>query len=323
MLENYFDVIVIGAGPIGLTCGIEAAKRNRSHLIIEKGCLVNSIFHYPANMTFFSTSERLEIGNVPFVSHGDKPTRREALEYFRRVKQSWDLNVHTYENVFELKKEEDLFHVISNKGKYISKNIIISTGFYDIPNYLNIPGEELPKVKHYFDEAHPYAYLKVIVIGAANSAVDVALETYRRASEVTMVIREDRIKENVKYWVKPYIDNRIKEGSIKTFFNSELVAIRDDEVDINTPEGVISIKNDFVFAMTGYHSDFSFLEKAGVTISTDDQRTPYFNEDTFETNVKGMFLAGVVCGGMDNGKWFIENSRYHAQNIFDHIDKSA
>ncbi len=323
MLENYFDVIVIGAGPIGLTCGIEAVKRGRSHLIIEKGCLVNSIFHYPANMTFFSTSERLEIGNVPFVSHGDKPTRREALEYFRRVKQSWNLNVHTYENVFELKKEEDLFHVISNKGKYISKNIIISTGFYDIPNYLNIPGEELPKVKHYFDEAHPYAYLKVIVIGAANSAVDVALETYRRASEVTMVIREDRIKENVKYWVKPDIDNRIKEGSIKTFFNSELVAIRDDEVDINTPEGVISIKNDFVFAMTGYHSDFSFLEKAGVTISTDDQRTPYFNEDTFETNVKGMFLAGVVCGGMDNGKWFIENSRYHAQNIFDHIDKSA
>ncbi len=323
MLENYFDVIVIGAGPIGLTCGIEAVKRNRSHLIIEKGCLVNSIFHYPANMTFFSTSERLEIGNVPFVSHGDKPTRREALEYYRRVKQSWNLNVHTYENVFELKKEEDLFHVISNKGKYISKNIIISTGFYDIPNYLNIPGEELPKVKHYFDEAHPYAYLKVIVIGAANSAVDVALETYRRASEVTMVIREDRIKENVKYWVKPDIDNRIKEGSIKTFFNSELVAIRDDEVDINTPEGVISIKNDFVFAMTGYHSDFSFLEKAGVTISTDDQRTPYFNEDTFETNVKGMFLAGVVCGGMDNGKWFIENSRYHAQNIFDHIDKSA
>ena len=323
MLENYFDVIVIGAGPIGLTCGIEAVKRNRSHLIIEKGCLVNSIFHYPANMTFFSTSERLEIGNVPFVSHGDKPTRREALEYYRRVKQSWSLNVHTYENVFDLKKEEDLFQVISNKGKYISKNIIISTGFYDIPNYLNIPGEELPKVKHYFDEAHPYAYQKVIVIGAANSAVDVALETYRRGSEVTMVIREDRIKENVKYWVKPDIDNRIKEGSIKAFFNSELVAIRDDEVDIKTPVGVISIKNDFVFAMTGYHSDFSLLEKAGVTISTDDQRTPYFNEDTFETNVKGMFLAGVVCGGMDNGKWFIENSRYHAQNIFDHIGKSA
>ncbi|MHB8336768.1 MAG: YpdA family putative bacillithiol disulfide reductase [Ignavibacteriaceae bacterium] len=323
MLENYFDVIVIGAGPIGLTCGIEAVKRNRSHLIIEKGCLVNSIFHYPANMTFFSTSERLEIGNVPFVSHGDKPTRREALGYYRRVKQSWNLNVHTYENVFDLKKEEDLFHVISNKGKYISKNIIISTGFYDIPNYLNISGEELPKVKHYFDEAHPYAYQKVIVIGAANSAVDVALETYRRGSEVTMVIREDRIKENVKYWVKPDIDNRIKEGSIKAFFNSELVVIRDNEVDIKTPEGVISIKNDFVFAMTGYHSDFSFLEKVGVTISTDEQRTPYFNEDTFETNVKGMFLAGVVCGGMDNGKWFIENSRYHAHNIFDHIGKSA
>ena len=321
MSENYFDVIVIGGGPIGLTCGIEAVKRKKSYLILEKGCLVNSIFHYPTNMTFFSTSERLEIGDVPFVSHSDKPTRREALEYFRRVKQSWELNVHNYETVLDLKKEKDLFHVISDKGNYVSKSVIIATGFYDVPNYLSIPGEELPKVKHYFDEAHPYAYLKVIVVGAANSAVDVALETYRRGSEVTMIIREDRIKENVKYWVKPDIDNRIKEGSIKAFFNSELVEIRGEEVDVKTPEGIITIKNDFVFAMIGYHSDFCFLEKAGVKISTDEQRTPYFDEDTFETNVKGIFLAGVVCGGMDNGKWFIENSRYHAQNIFDHIVK--
>jgi len=322
MSENILDVIIIGAGPIGLTCGIEALKRNYSHLIIEKGCLVNSIFHYPTNMTFFSTSERLEIGEVPFVSHGDKPTRREALEYFRRVKQSWNLNVHNYEKVEAVKKENELFKVISNKGKYLSRKVIIATGFYDEPNYLNIPGENLHKVKHYFDEAHPYAYLKVVVIGAANSAVDVALETYRRGSEVTMVIREDRIKDNVKYWVKPDIDNRIKEGSIKAYFNSELVNIKEEYVDVKTPDGLITLKNDFVFAMTGYHSDFDFLIKAGVQILDDEQRTPCFDQETFETNVPGLFLAGVVCGGMDNGKWFIENSRYHAANIFDSLAKA-
>lgn len=209
MKDNYFDVIIIGAGPIGLTCGIEAVKRKFSYLIIEKGCLVNSIFHYPTNMTFFSTSERLEIGEVPFVSHGDKPTRREALEYFRRVKHAWNLNVKTYETVLNIDEEKHSFAIVTDKGKYYCGKLIISTGFFDKPNYLNIPGEELPKVKHYFDEAHPYAYLKLIVVGAGNSAVDVALETYRRGSEVTMVIREDRIKESVKYWVKPDIENRI------------------------------------------------------------------------------------------------------------------
>ncbi len=323
METRNFDVIIIGAGPIGLSCGIEAAKRKLSHLIIEKGCLVNSIFHYPTNMTFFSTSERLEIGDVPFVSHGDKPTRREALEYYRRVKHSWNLNVNTYETVSGIKKTDRGFNIISDKGSYNCGSLIISTGFYDKPNYLNIPGEDLPKVKHYFNEAHPYAYLKLVVVGAANSAVDVALETYRRGSDVTMVIREDRIKDNVKYWVKPDIENRIKEGSIKAYFNSDLVRIDNNTVDINTHEGLITIENDFVFAMTGYHSDFDLLKKAGININGGDDKAPQFDPETFETNVPGIYLAGVVCGGNDTGKLFIENSRFHAVNIFNHIETGS
>ena len=320
MEAKNIDIIIIGAGPIGLSCGIEAAKRNYSHLIIEKGCLVNSIFNYPTNMTFFSTSERLEIGGVPFVSHGDKPTRREALEYYRRVKHAWNLNVHNYETVLEIKEKGNGFEIISDKDKYACKKLIIATGFYDKPNYLNIPGENMPKVKHYFNEAHPYAYLKLVVIGAANSAVDVALETYRRGSEVTMVIREDRIKDNVKYWVKPDIENRIKEGSIKAYFNSSLVKINEKSVEIKIPEGITEIENDFVFAMTGYHSDFELLKEAGININDGENQTPEYNPETYETNIKGIYLAGVVCGGMDTGKLFIENSRFHAVNIFNHIE---
>ncbi len=318
-MKKEYDVIIIGAGPIGLSCGIEAVKNGHSHLIIEKGCMVNSIFHYPTNMTFFSTSERLEIGEVPFVSHGDKPTRREALEYFRRVKQSWNLNIRTYEKVIDVKGKNNGFLITTDKNEYLCRKVIIATGFYDKPNYLNILGEELPKVKHYFDEAHPYAYLKIIVIGAANSAVDVALETYRRGSEVTMVIREDGIKDNVKYWVKPDIENRIKEGSIKAYFNSNVAEIRENEVDVQTPDGLITLENEFVFAMTGYHPDFSFLTNIGITLSDDDNKTPCYNPETFETNVKGIYMAGVVCSGMDTGKLFIENSRFHAKNIFKHI----
>ena len=313
-MEDKLDIIIIGAGPIGLACGIEAVKNKFSHLIIEKGCLVNSIFHYPTNMTFFSTSERLEIGDVPFVSHGDKPTRREALEYYRRVKSSWNLNVNTYEKVLDIKGEQGDYSIKSNKGTYSCKYVILATGFYDFPNYLNIPGENLPKVKHYFNEAHPYAYMKIVVIGAANSAVDVALETYRRGSEVTMVVRENEIKESVKYWVRPDIINRIKEGSIKAYFNSCLVEVRENEVDIQTPDGLITTPNDFVFAMTGYHSDFEFLEKIGIEISPND-KIPCYNQNSFETNKQGIFLAGVVCGGMDTGRLFIENSRYHAVSI--------
>lgn len=313
------NTIIIGAGPIGLTCGIEATKRNLSYLIIEKGCIVNSVFNYPVNMTFFSTSDRLEIGNVPLVSHGDKPTRREALEYYRKVVDYWKLKINTYEKVLSVMKSENLFVVVTNKAEYESENVIISTGFFDYPNLLNVPGEDLPKVFHYFKEAHPYAYEKVAVIGAGNSAVDVALETYRRGAEVTMIVCEDKLKDSVKYWVKPDIENRIKEGSIRAFFNSTVKEIKEEEIIINSHEGLKSIPNDFVFAMTGYHPDYNFLFEAGIKFTSDENKVPQFNPDTFETNVEGLFLAGVVCGGMETNKWFIENSRDHAEKIFNHI----
>jgi thioredoxin reductase (NADPH) len=317
-----YDVIIVGAGPIGLSCGIEAEKRNLKYLVIEKGCLVNSLYNYPVNMTFFSTSDRLEIGGVPFVSHGDKPTRREALEYYRRVKDSWNLKVKTYETVLEIKKEADGYLVFTGKDKYAGRNIIVATGYYDHPNLLNVPGEDLPKVRHYFKEAHPYAYLKVIVVGAGNSAVDVALETYRRGAEVTMVIREEKLKDSVKYWVKPDIENRIKEGSIKAYFRSCINAIKENEVLIRTPEGPVTLENDFVLAMTGYHPDFNFLKKIGIQVSEHENMEPACNPETLETGRKGIFLAGVVCGGMDTGKWFIENSLSHSKNIFEYLEKN-
>ncbi|HFB67567.1 MAG TPA: YpdA family putative bacillithiol disulfide reductase, partial [Calditrichae bacterium] len=231
-----YDVIIIGGGPIGLACGIEARKRGFSHLILEKGCLVNSVFHFPTNMTFFSTSERLEIGDVPFISHGEKPTRREALEYYRRVTAHWNLNVHTYEAAKKLQGQFPEFVVESERATYSAKAVIVATGFYDQPNLLHVPGEDLPKVKHYYDEPHPYVFQHVAVIGGGNSAVDVALETFRRgAASVTMIVREPALKSTIKYWVRPDIENRIKEGSIRAYFNSEVVEIRPKEIDVRTP----------------------------------------------------------------------------------------
>ena len=308
-----YDLIIIGAGPIGLACGIEAAKNNLNYLIIEKGCLVNSIYYYPTNMVFFSTSERLEIGGVPFISHGVKPTRTEALEYFRRVKSSWDLRLHSYEKVISVKGSQGNFSVTTSKDKYKSKNVIIATGFYDYPNKMNIPGENLPKVKHYYEDAHPFADQKLVIVGGGNSAVDVALETYRRGADVTMVIRNHGLDDGVKYWVLPDIENRIKEGAIKAYFESELVEIGEKDVLIRTKNGETKIPNDFVFAMTGYHPDFDFLKNVGITM------IPFYDLETFETNIHGIFLAGVVCGGMETRKWFIENSRYHAENIIKEI----
>ncbi len=270
-------------------------------------------------MTFFSTSERLEIGDVPFISHGPKPTRTEALEYYRRVKSSWDLNVNLYEKVISVKGEKNNFNVTTDKNNYETKNIIVSTGFFDFANYLNIPGEDLPKVRHYYDDPHPYIDQKIVVVGGGNSAVDVALETFRRGADVTMVIKKDKIDDGVKYWVKPDIQNRISEGSIKAFFNSRLTQIREKEVDIETPDGELSIENDFVLAMTGYHPDFDFLTSMGIKLN--EKREPVYNPETFETNIPGIFLAGVVSGGMDTSRWFIENSRYHAKNIFEYLSK--
>jgi bacillithiol disulfide reductase len=318
-MKNNFDVIIVGAGPIGFTCGIEATKRGASYLMIEKGCLVNSVYHYPTNMTFFSTSERLEIGSVPFIAHGYKPTRREALEYYRRVREQWDLNINLYEKVISIEDSDGGFNVVTNKSKYSAKYVILATGFYDNPNMLNVPGEDLSKVKHYFDEPHPYAYRKLAVIGGGNSAVDVALETFRRSAEVAMVVREPTLKPSIKYWVKPDIENRIDEGSIKAHFNSVVTEIREKEIDVQTPEGKVTLENDFVMAMTGYHPDYAFLEKIGIKISEDENKEPVYNPETFESSRKGIYLAGVVCGGMNTTRWQIENSIEHAAKIFDHI----
>ena len=316
---EHFDILIVGAGPIGLACGIEAKKAGLSYVIVDKGCLVNSLYNYPYNMTFFSTSDRLEIGNVPFISHGGKPNRSEALEYYRRVAFSWELNTRLYEKVEAINKDNGSYETITSKGRYKTSSIIIATGFYDLPYMLNVKGEDLPKVRHYYDEPHPYYGMKIAVVGAANSAVDVALETYRKGAEVTMVIRESSIRDTVKYWVKPDIENRIKEGSIKAHFNSEIIEIRDSEIDIKTPEEQITIQNDFVLAMTGYQPDFKFLTDIGIEIGTDELKTPNYNPDNQETNVPNVYLAGVICGGLKTNKWFIENSRVHAEVIIEDI----
>ncbi|SKC75594.1 YpdA family putative bacillithiol disulfide reductase [Ohtaekwangia koreensis] len=316
-----FDVVIIGAGPIGLACGIEAKKSGLSYVILEKGCLVNSLFNYPLNMTFFSTSERLEIGEVPFISHQPKPNRFEALEYYRRVSTSWHLNLKLYEKVTTITSDSNNHVVTTMKGQYQSKAVILALGFYDLPYLLHVPGEDLPKVKHYYDEPHPYFGQKVVVVGAANSAVDVALETWRKGAEVTMVIREDGIRESVKYWVKPDIENRIQEGSIKVYFHSEVKKITKDAVEIKTPEGDVVIPNDFVLAMTGYQPPFEFMKASGITFHEDPFHTPVYNEETMETSVPGIYLAGVVCGGLKTNKWFIENSRVHASMILQDLTK--
>ena len=314
-----YDLVVIGAGPIGIACGIEARKAGLSHLILEKGALVNSIYNYPQNMTFFSTSERLEIDNIPFVSSSPKPTRTEALEYYRRVAVSAALNIHLFEKVSGVVNVGDTFSVSTNKQTYQAKNVVIATGFYDIPYMLNVPGEDLPKVKHYYKDPHFYAFQKVLVVGAANSAIDVALETWRKGATVTMVIKRDKISDRVKYWVKPDIDNRIAEGSIKAYFNSTVSAIREYDVDIQTPDGIVTLDNDWVLAMTGYQPNLDFLRSIGIELSDDEIFCPSVNETTHETNIQGIYLAGVICGGMNTHRLFIENSRVHAGKIVQDI----
>ncbi len=342
MSSLHYTIVIIGGGPIGLACGLEAKKAGLDYLILEKGPLVNSLYNYPANMTFFSTSERLEIGNIPFVSNNAKPTRAEALEYYRRVAISHHLNIHLFEEVKEVQdtgytrrdgKTPDSvsripdhvssslpgFTIITNKQTYIAYNIIIATGFYDLPYLLNVPGEDLPKVTHYYKDPHFYAFQKVIVVGAQNSAVDAALETWRKGADVTMVIRKEDIGERVKYWVRPDIINRIKEGSIKAFTHSTIAAIREHEVDIKTPEGIVTIENDWVIALTGYQPNLKFLKKIGIELSDDEIRKPHYDEHTHETNVKNVYLAGVICGGMNTHRLFIENSREHAERIINNI----
>jgi thioredoxin reductase (NADPH) len=332
-LPQEYTLIIIGGGPIGIACALEAKKRNISYLVIEKGTLVNSLYNYPVNMTFFSTSERLEIGGVPFVSNNPKPTRSEALEYYRRVTKDNQVHIHLFEEVEEIRSlsgEADasaagqpVYEVITKKSAYKTRNIIIATGFYDIPYLLHVPGEDLPKVKHYYRDPHFYAFQRLIVVGAQNSAVDAALETWRKGAEVTMVVRGPEIGQRVKYWVRPDIDNRIKEGSIKAYFNSSIVAIREKEVDIQTPEGLVTIENDWVLSMTGYQPNLGFLRRAGIELCDDETCKPAYNEETHETNRKHIYLAGVICGGMNTHRLFIENSREHAIKILEDIAKQG
>ncbi len=309
------DIFIIGAGPIGLACGLEAQKAGLSFVIADKGCLTNSLYNYPSTMTFFSTSEKLEIGGIPFVSNNVKPTRAEALEYYRRVALSNNLPIKLFEEVTAVSRDDNSYTITTAKAGYRAKRIIVATGFYDIAVKLNIPGEDLPKALHYYKDPHYYALQKVVVVGASNSAVDVALETYRKGAEVTMVVRDAEISNRVKYWVRPDIINRIKEGSIKAYFNSSLKAIRPFDVDIETPDGTVTIPNDFVLAMTGYKPNFDFLKKIGINLSIDEKLLPEYNPESMETHLPGLYLAGVVCGGMDTHLWFIENSRVHAEMI--------
>ncbi len=320
--ENLLDVLIIGAGPIGIACALECQKKDLKYIVVEKGTLTNSLYNYPLNMTFFSTSEKLEIDGIPFISNNPKPHRNEALEYYRRVATSNDLCINLYEEILSVTKIDERFEIVSQKSKYRSENIIVSTGFFDIPNLLNVPGEDLPKVMHYYKEPHPFVMQKVIVVGASNSSVDAALEIWRKGGEVTMIIRGQEIGERVKYWVKPDIENRIKEGSIRAFFNSEIEEIKETEVIIKTPNGREIIQNDFVIALTGYRPNFEFLRNLGVRLSDDVKMLPSYDPTTMETNIPGLYLAGVICGGMETHKWFIENSRVHAGLIAENIGKA-
>lgn len=313
------DILIIGAGPIGLTCALEARKNNLNYLIIEKGTIVNSLYNYPLYMKFFSTADKLEIDEIPFISSSPKPGRQEALEYYQGIARQKNININLYEKVLNVFKTGEIFNIETSKSKYSARNVIISTGFYDIPNLMNIPGESLEKVKHYYTEPYPYAKQKIVVVGSSNSSVDAALETYRKGAEVTMIIRNSDISPSVKYWVKPDIENRISEGSIKAHFNSELVEIKENSVVFKDKNGNLNeIENDFVLAMTGYLPDFVFLKNSGIELSG-ECLNPFYNAETMETNVPNLYLAGVVCGGKDTHLWFIENSRIHAEMIVNNI----
>lgn len=320
-----FDLMVIGAGPTGLACAIEASRAGLKVVNVDKGCLVNSLFYYPANMTFFTTPELLEIGDIPFPSPHQKPTRQEALEYYRKVAEHYALDIRQYQRVELVSGSDGDFHITTKDlhgrpRRYVTRKLVVSTGYYDLPNYMGIPGEELPKVYHYYREPHPYFQCDVVVIGGKNSAAIAALELWRHGARVTLVHRGPGMQAHVKYWIKPDIENRIKNGQITAYFNSTVREITPDEVFLNTPEGEVRLKNDFVFAMTGYHPDFTFLRSLGVEITSDHCR-PVCNPETLESNVRGVYLAGVIVAGSRTNEIFIENGRFHGRLIVEDLKR--
>ncbi len=314
-----FDVVVVGAGPTGLACGIELKKRGLNAVLIDKGCVVNSLYNYPTHMTFFTTPELLEIGDIPMTSLNEKPVRTEALKYYRRVADHYGLAIRQYERVLRLDGSDGAFvaRTVDRDGvghEYPARKVILATGYYDRPNLLNVPGEDLAKVIHYYKEPHPYYDHDVLVVGAKNSAAIAALELFWTGARVTLVHRGEGIHNNVKYWIKPNIENRIKCGEVKAYFRSAVKEIRRDDVTLSTPEGEVTIKNDFVFAMTGYHPDLDFLAAHGIRLDPSTQR-PYTNPETLESDTKGIYLAGVIVAGMHTNEIFIENGRFHGAQI--------
>ena len=316
-----YDVVVVGAGPTGLACGIELQQRGVSTVLLEKGCVVNSIYNYPTYMMFFTTPELLEIGNLPMTSLNEKPGRTEALKYYRRVADHYELNIHQYERVMSIQGDDGDFEVRTSKGEYHARKIVLATGYYDLPNMLNVPGEELDKVVHYYKEPHPYYNHDVIVIGAKNSAAIAALELFWTGARVTMVHRGSWVSDRIKYWIKPNIENRIKNGEILAYFNSRVVEIHPKTVVVETPEGPVTLKNDFVFALTGYHPDLEFLGALGIRLEPVTER-PRTNPDTLESDRPGIFLAGVIVAGMHTNEIFIENGRFHGKKIAEAIAQS-
>jgi thioredoxin reductase (NADPH) len=322
--QTLYDVLVIGAGPTGLACAIDAQNAGFSVVIVDKGCLCNSLFHYPANMTFFTTPELLEIGAMPFSSPNQKPNRNEALEYYRKVAGHYKLNVLQYHTVDAVSGADGEFTVhttdrFSRKTALRARKLIVATGYYDLPNYLGIPGEELSKVEHYYNEAHPYAGLKVLVIGGKNSAAIAALDLWRHGAHVTLVHRGETLHRHIKYWIKPDIENRIKNGEVKAYLASTVESIHEDYVNVLTQQGRVTLDNDFVFALTGYHPDFEFIEKLGVTLDDANDRCPVCDPATLESNVPGIYLAGVIVAGERTNEIFIENGRFHGKLIADSL----
>ncbi len=320
---DHFDVLVIGAGPTGMACAIEAQRAGFTSAMVDKGCLVNSLFHYPANMVFFTTPELLEIGDIPFTTANQKPNRSEALEYYRNVAQHYRLDVRQYQRVASVTGYDGAFRVETqdlhgHDHEYVARKIVVATGYYDRPNYMGIPGEDLHKVMHYYKDPHPYFDMDVLIIGAKNSASIAALELWRRGSRVTMVHRGADIHRNVKYWIKPDIENRIKNGEVTAYFNSCVLEIRPEEVRLKTPDGERVLKNDFVFALTGYHPDYEFLERLGIELTRPEMR-PVCDPLTFESNIPGIYVAGVVVSGARTSEIFIENGRFHGKQIADDL----